>query len=90
MSAQQETQQGRVVVEMRGIDVAFGGVHAVRDASIEIRAGEVLALLGHNGAGKSTLVSILAGATRRDAGTILVDGEEVAIASPKDARAAGI
>jgi len=59
---------GEIVVSMRNIDVAFGGVHAVRDVSVDVRAGEVLALLGHNGAGKSTLISILAGSTKRDAG----------------------
>jgi D-xylose transport system ATP-binding protein len=79
-----------VVVSMRDIDVAFGGVHAVRRVSVDVRAGEVLALLGHNGAGKSTLVNILAGATRRDSGKIYIDGKEVAINSPREARAAGI
>jgi len=78
------------LVSMRNIDVAFGGVHAVRDVSIDIYAGEVLALLGHNGAGKSTVVSILSGATQRDKGTILIDGQEVSIDSPRDARDAGI
>lgn len=86
----QVAPEGEVVVSMRNIDVAFGGVHAVRDVSVDVRAGEVLALLGHNGAGKSTLVSILAGATKRDSGQIFVDGEEVSISSPKDARVAGI
>jgi D-xylose transport system ATP-binding protein len=75
---------------MRNIDVSFGGVHAVRDVSIDLFGGEILALLGHNGAGKSTLVSILAGATIRDAGTIEIDGAEVHIDSPRTARDAGI
>jgi D-xylose transport system ATP-binding protein len=79
-----------VIVSMRNIDVAFGGVHAVRDVSVDVRAGEVLALLGHNGAGKSTLINILAGVTKRDSGQIFVDGREVSISSPKDARSAGI
>jgi D-xylose transport system ATP-binding protein len=78
------------VVSARNIDVAFGGVHAVRDVSLDLHAGEVTALLGHNGAGKSTLVSILAGATRRDSGTILIDGREASIDSPRSARDAGI
>jgi D-xylose transport system ATP-binding protein len=79
-----------VVVRMSNIDVAFGGVHAVRDVSLELRAGEVVALLGHNGAGKSTLVSILAGVTRRDGGTIEIDDARVSIDSPRAAREAGI
>jgi D-xylose transport system ATP-binding protein len=78
------------VVRMSNIDVAFGGVHAVRDVSLELRAGEVVALLGHNGAGKSTLVSILAGVTRRDGGTIEIDGAPVSIETPRAAREAGI
>ncbi|GAA0990256.1 ATP-binding cassette domain-containing protein [Subtercola frigoramans] len=77
-------------VSMRNIDVAFGGVHAVRDVSIDLYSGEVVALLGHNGAGKSTLVSILAGATIRDSGTILINGAEAQIDSPRTARDAGI
>jgi len=84
-----ETAAGPVV-SMQSIDVAFGGVHAVRDVSIDLFAGEVVALLGHNGAGKSTLVAILAGATRRDSGTILIDGKEATIDSPRSARDAGI
>jgi D-xylose transport system ATP-binding protein len=80
----------RPVVEMRNIDVAFGGVHAVRDVSLDLRSGEVVALLGHNGAGKSTLVSILAGVTRRDSGSIVIDGAEASIDSPRSAREAGI
>lgn len=77
-------------VRMQNIDVSFGGVHAVKDVSIDLYAGEVVALLGHNGAGKSTLVSILAGATIRDSGQIFIDGEEVQIDSPKSARDVGI
>ncbi|MGX9885530.1 ATP-binding cassette domain-containing protein [Streptomyces sp. NPDC002276] len=81
---------GDVVVEMRDISRAFGGVQAVDNVSIEIRAGEVLGLLGHNGAGKSTLISILSGATLRDTGDILVDGDPVSINSPKESRDLGI
>lgn len=78
------------LVEMRGISIAFGGVHAVEDVSVDLHAGEVVGLLGHNGAGKSTLIKILSGAYRRDAGTILVDGREARIDNPRDAKAYGI
>jgi D-xylose transport system ATP-binding protein len=78
------------VIELHNIDVAFGGVHAVRDVSLNLYAGEVVALLGHNGAGKSTLVSILAGVTKRDSGTIDIDGSPATIDSPRSAREAGI
>ena len=78
------------LVEMRGVSVAFGGVHAVDDVSVDLFAGEVVGLLGHNGAGKSTLIKVLSGAYRRDAGEILIDGERVEIDNPRDAKAHGI
>jgi D-xylose transport system ATP-binding protein len=78
------------LVEMRNISIAFGGVRAVEDASIDLFGGEVLALVGHNGAGKSTLIKILSGALARDAGTLAVDGREAAITNPRNAKAYGI
>ena len=55
------------LVEMRNISIAFGGIKAVDDVSVDLNPGEVVALLGHNGAGKSTLIKILSGAYPRDA-----------------------
>src|SRR3984957_3663731 len=78
------------LVEMRDISLAFGGVHAVDRASINLHDGEVVALLGHNGAGKSTLIKILSGAYRRDSGAIFIRGTEAAIANPRDAKSYGI
>src|SRR4029077_13835127 len=78
------------LVEMRDISLAFGGVHAVDRASINLHDGEVVALLGHNGAGKSTLIKILSGAYRRDSGAIFIRGAEAAIANPRDAKGLGI
>ncbi len=75
------------LVEMRNINVAFGGVHAVRDVSIELYAGEVVGLVGGNGAGKSTLMRVLSGAHPADSGEILVDGKRVNLANPRDAKA---
>ena len=75
---------------MEGIDKSFPGIRALRQARLDLYAGEVLALLGENGAGKSTLIKVLTGAHARDAGTILIDGRPAAIASPLDARRAGI
>jgi ribose transport system ATP-binding protein len=77
-------------LEMRGIRKAFPGVIALDDAELTLYAGEVHVLLGENGAGKSTLMKILSGAYRRDAGTIQMNGSEVAIGSPRDALAHGI
>jgi D-xylose transport system ATP-binding protein len=68
----------------------FGGVVALDHVSLEVRAGEVLALLGDNGAGKSTLIKCLTGVHRLDAGAIEMDGVRVRIDSPAAARAHGI
>jgi D-xylose transport system ATP-binding protein len=85
-----ETAEQTHLVEMRNISVSFGGVHAVEDVSIDLRPGEVLALVGGNGAGKSTLIKVLSGAHRADSGEIRVDGQPVTIATPRDAKALGI
>jgi D-xylose transport system ATP-binding protein len=81
---------GTPLVEMRNINVAFGGVHAVRNVTIDLSPGEVVGLVGGNGAGKSTLMKVLSGAQRPDSGEILIDGEPTAITNPRDAKAAGI
>lgn len=78
------------LVEMRDIRVSFGGLHAVDGVTITLNPGEVVALVGGNGAGKSTLMHTLAGARPADSGQILVNGEPVTIANPRDARAHGI
>jgi simple sugar transport system ATP-binding protein len=79
-----------VILEMRHIAKSFGAVTALVDASIKLHQGEVLALVGDNGAGKSTLIKILSGFHQPDTGTILLNGKEEHIASPRDARAHGI
>jgi rhamnose transport system ATP-binding protein len=69
---------------------SFGSVQALGDASIELYTGEAHGLVGENGAGKSTLVKVLAGVYRPDSGRLLLDGEELRLGGPADARAAGI
>ncbi|MGZ3504715.1 MAG: sugar ABC transporter ATP-binding protein [Vulcanimicrobiaceae bacterium] len=75
---------------MRDIGKSFPGVRALDGVTLDLYAGEVLALVGENGAGKSTLMKILAGAQPADSGQILVDGTEVQIDSPRTAEKLGI
>jgi simple sugar transport system ATP-binding protein len=79
-----------LVLEMRGIRKEFPGIVANDDVSLDIRRGEVHALLGENGAGKSTLMNILYGLYRHDAGEILVNGKQASFGSARDAIDAGI
>ena len=72
------------------IDKRYGGVRALDGVSIEVEAGEVLALVGENGAGKSTLGKIIAGAVTADGGSIQIDGKPVVISNPRDAQRLGI
>src|SRR5437660_10088710 len=78
------------LLEMRGITKRFPGVVALQDVSLELRAGEVLALLGENGAGKSTLIKVLGGAHLPDAGSLRINGVERQLRNPVEARRAGI
>ena len=78
------------LLEMKGIDKSFPGVHALVGFDLTLHAGEVLALLGENGAGKSTLIKVLGGAHIPEAGTVHVDGSRVFIEDPRDAQAVGI
>jgi len=78
------------LVEMRGINVAFGGVKAVDGVNVDLRQGEVIGLVGGDGAGKSTLMRALSGAHKADSGQIFVKGRPVTLANPRDAKALGI
>jgi monosaccharide-transporting ATPase len=78
------------LLALRGITKRFPGVRALGEVDFTLRAGEIHALLGENGAGKSTLIKVLTGVYPADAGTITLDGEEIAPTSPKEAEHAGI
>ncbi len=81
---------GEVILTMKGIDKSFPGVRALDKVDLEVRKGEVLALMGENGAGKSTLMKVLTGIYSKDAGTITYEGREVTYHNPREAQADGI
>jgi len=78
------------ILRVEGISKGFPGVQALQDVHLEVRAGEVLVLVGENGAGKSTLMKILSGIYTRDEGTITFEGQEVELTSPLQAQQLGI
>lgn len=86
----QADEAATTVIEMRECSISFGGIHAVQNASLSLKKGEVVALLGHNGAGKSTFIKLLSGAYKRDTGVIKVRGKEATINNPRDAKGYGI
>lgn len=78
------------LLQMKGIDKSFPGVHALKNIDMTLEKGQVLALVGENGAGKSTLIKVLAGAHLPDSGDILIKGRDRQIHSPTSARHAGV
>jgi simple sugar transport system ATP-binding protein len=78
------------VLELRNVSKNFGAIQAVNDVSFTLQAGEVIGLMGDNGAGKSTLVKMIAGNFRPTTGSILMEGQEVVMHRPVEARQHGI
>jgi D-xylose transport system ATP-binding protein len=78
------------LLQLQNITKTYGSVQALTEVDFEVRAGEVMALVGDNGAGKSTLVKCVAGTHAADSGRILFEGQEVHIHGPKDAAKLGI
>lgn len=81
---------GEIVLRMEGVEKRFGATHALRGVSLEVRRGEVHALIGENGAGKSTLMKVLAGAEAPDAGTMMLLGRPYQPGGPDEARDVGV
>jgi len=81
---------GPPLLEVRNVSKYFGSVIALKDISMQVRAGEVTCVLGDNGAGKSSLIKILSGVHQQDEGEFLIEGRTVRFSGPREARAAGI
>ena len=81
---------GDLILSMKGITKSFSGVAALKNAALDLRAGEVVALMGENGAGKSTLMKILTGIYSKDSGAIQYMGQEVCFKGPAESEEAGI
>ncbi|MFF7576937.1 MULTISPECIES: ATP-binding cassette domain-containing protein [unclassified Streptomyces] len=84
------TAAPRALIELDHVSKFYGNIKALQDVSLEVHAGEISCVLGDNGAGKSTLIKIIAGLHRHDEGRFLVDGEETALANPREALDRGI
>jgi simple sugar transport system ATP-binding protein len=78
------------IIECRGLQKWYSGVHALKNVNLTILPGEVVGLVGDNGAGKSTLIKILSGVHRQDAGEVLIEGKPADIRTPKDAMRYGL
>jgi ribose transport system ATP-binding protein len=89
-SVDRTAPSGWPLVRVAGMTKSFGGVRALRGVNLEVKAGEVHALLGENGAGKSTLIKILSGVHSFDSGAIEIDGAPVVFSNPAESRRAGI
>ena len=82
--------ESTVLLRMENVSKSFPGVQALDDVSLEVRAGEILGLVGENGAGKSTLMKILSGVYQMDSGTIHLQGQPTDIHDPHQAQELGI
>lgn len=78
------------LIELRDVSKSYGNVNALQGVSLEVHAGEITCVLGDNGAGKSTLIKIVAGLHRHDAGSLMIEGEETRLGSPREALDRGI
>jgi D-xylose transport system ATP-binding protein len=88
--AHQAPANGRPLLKLRGVSKRFGAVQALQDVDFDVRAGEVVALVGDNGAGKSTLIKTISGVGPADEGEFEFDGETIRIHAPADSARLGI
>jgi simple sugar transport system ATP-binding protein len=84
------TSSAAAILELKNINKSFGPIDVLHDISLQVKAGEVLCLLGDNGAGKSTLIKILSGVYMPSSGTMLMDGQPVNFQTPREASDRGI
>ena len=84
------SMEQQYAIELRGITKTFGSVVANNGVNLNVRPGEILALLGENGSGKTTLMNMISGIYKPDVGQIIVGGKEVSIDSPEDSKRLGI
>ena len=85
-----DATNGNPLIELRGISKLYGNIIALTGVTTTVNPGEVTCVLGDNGAGKSTFIKILAGVHQHDAGELLIEGNSVRFASPREALAQGI
>ncbi|WP_426246898.1 ATP-binding cassette domain-containing protein [Nocardioides sp. LHG3406-4] len=90
MSTATQAPVGDVVLSLTGVAKRFGAVQALADVQLNVRAGEVVALVGDNGAGKSTLVKVISGVYAPDEGEITFAGRKITVSGPAEAQALGI
>lgn len=83
-------RDSEALLSLNGVNKRYDGLQALQDVSIDIHAGEIVALVGDNGAGKSTLVKVIAGAELPDEGNFFIEGKRVSIRSPREAGKLGI
>src|SRR3954463_9527987 len=88
--ADSHLQRGEPLIEMDGVGKSYGAIRALRGINLRVNAGEVTCVLGDNGAGKSTLIKIMSGLHPHNEGDLLVDGQPVHLASPRESLAHGI
>jgi ABC-type branched-chain amino acid transport syst ems, ATPase component len=78
------------MITISGVNKHFGGIHAVRDATLQIETGSITGLIGPNGAGKTTLFNVIAGLYKPDSGTVQLDGQDITGLAPHELFARGL